>query len=207
MAQIIFATSNPNKLREINELLNDTAIPGLPKIIGLAEIGYHKELQEDHNTLQENAKQKAEFIYQKFGLPCFSEDTGLEIDALHGEPGVRSARYAGPDKTANDNMQLVLYKLGNSENRSAAFRSVLAYTENGKEFHYFVGEVIGTIADHPIGHRGFGYDPIFIPDGYAQTFGQLPDEVKRSLSHRSRAFQKLVQHILSNQDIDQEEAE
>ena len=185
MKELIFATGNPNKVREVQALLGQSIA-----VKSLAELGYQDELPENQDTLEGNALEKARFVANRFGQDCFSEDTGLEIDCMDGRPGVYSARYAGADKDADDTMDKVLAEMQNCTKRTARFRTVFALIING-EHHLFEGTVEGKIAEEKRGAGGFGYDPIFQPDGYQQTFGELPISVKRMISHRARAFQKL----------------
>lgn len=157
----------------------------------LSEIGCSEEIPEPWPTLEENALAKARFVCQRYGRNCFADDTGLEVDALDGRPGVQSARYAGPGKNSRDNMLKLLEELKNETRRKARFRAVIALIIDGEEM-LFEGIVNGVIAHQPRGEGGFGYDPIFIPEGYEQTFGQLPAELKNTMSHRFRAIEKLV---------------
>ncbi|MEL6720171.1 MAG: non-canonical purine NTP diphosphatase [Bacteroidota bacterium] len=183
--KIVFATHNPNKVREINEMLQ-----GAFEIIGLEEIGCTKEIPETQKTIQGNALQKARHVKRNFKADCFAEDTGLEVDALHGEPGVVTARYAGLQRDANANMAKVLGKLMGQKDRGAQFRTVIALTLEGKEYT-FEGIARGQIAMEKKGEQGFGYDPIFIPDGYEQTFAELSAEEKNRISHRGKATEQL----------------
>lgn len=184
--KIVFATNNPHKVKEVNEVLDDTF-----EIVSLKEIGCEEEIPETQPTLEGNALQKARYVKGNYGSDCFSEDTGLEIEALGGEPGVITAHYAGPARDPDANMDLVLEKLADKENRKAQFRTVIALILNGEE-HLFEGIVSGRIAPEKRGDGGFGYDPIFIPDGYEQTFAELASDIKNSISHRVRATHKLI---------------
>lgn len=187
--KIVFATNNQNKLRELREILG-----GDYEIVSLADIGCHEDIAETGTTLEENALLKARYVYDHYGLDCFADDTGLEVDALGGEPGVYSARYA--DETDHDseaNMAKLLRKLGDETNRKAHFRTVIALIQGGK-VHEFEGRVDGTILTEKHGTEGFGYDPLFRPDGYAETFAEMGAE-KNQISHRARAVQKLVEHL------------
>jgi XTP/dITP diphosphohydrolase len=163
----------------------------------LKEVGITEDIHETALTLHENALQKAQYVFEKCGCACFADDTGLEIEALNGEPGVFSARYAGPQKDSLANMQLVLKKLQGIGNRKAQFRTVIAYIDAMGNQHLFEGKVEGKIIETPTGAAGFGYDPIFVPEGYTETFAELPMEVKNSMSHRGRAIQKLVDFLNS----------
>ena len=188
--QIIFATQNPNKVKEIQNQL-----PKEIKIQSLLDLNYLKELEETQETLQGNALQKARFVFKKFGKSCFADDTGLEIEILNGEPGVYSARYGGPEKSFEKNMDLVLERLGKKDDRSAQFRTVIAFiNESGKEFT-FEGICKGKILESKIGTEGFGYDPIFRPNGYKETFAQMDLKTKNKISHRGLAVAKLIEFL------------
>lgn len=190
---LVFATGNQHKLEEVQGLLGkDFALSCLK------DVGITQDIPETAFTLQENALQKAQYVFQHCKCACFADDTGLEIDALNGEPGVFSARYAGPQKDSVANMQLVLEKLKGIEQRIARFRTVIAYIDaDGNEF-LFEGKVEGKIIDTPIGVKGFGYDPIFVPEGFDETFAELPMDVKNSMSHRGRAIQKLLEFLVNS---------
>ena len=188
--KLIFATHNPNKLSELKEILSDSK----QEIISLNELGYTSEIEETGSTLEENALIKARTIYKQYKENVFSEDTGLEIEFLNNEPGVYTARYAGKEKDANKNMDKLLQKLELSSNRNAQFRTVVALIYKGKE--YLIEAVCsGSIAFEKSGEGGFGYDPIFIPTGYEQSFAQLSSEIKNTISHRAKALQKLKEKI------------
>ena len=187
--EIVFATNNPHKVKEIQALLPD----GL-KVIGLKALGFEGEIPENQLTLEGNAREKAEFIYNRFGMNSFADDTGLEIESLHGEPGVYSARYAGTAKDPQANMDLVLRKLDGVNHRNARFRCVIALILGG-EAKLFEGVVNGQILREKRGGEGFGYDPIFLPQGYEQTFAEMPLALKNTISHRSQAFQKLADYL------------
>ncbi len=189
MRKIVFATHNPNKVREVQQLIH-----GKLEIIGLDQIGCHEDIPETNPTINENAFQKAQFIKMHFGIDCFAEDTGLLVDALNGEPGVYSARYAGEDKNPEANMSLLLKKLRNEEKRKARFKTVIALIIDGKE-HQFVGEVFGEILKAPKGTNGFGYDPVFLPAGFSKTFGEMTQREKSRISHRSIAVNKLLSFL------------
>ena len=195
MKRIVFATNNQHKLDEIRQILGNDF-----QILSLADIGCHEEIPEDHDTLQENALQKAQYIVDHYHVSCFADDTGLEVDALGGEPGVHSARYAeGTDHDSEANMRKLLLKFGNNNNRRARFRTVIALLleENGKwREEIFDGIVEGHIAREKKGSEGFGYDPIFVPDGYDLSFAELGMDVKNSISHRARAVRKLADFLL-----------
>ncbi len=186
MKKIVFATNNFNKLNELKRIIGD----GM-EILSLDDINVHEDIPETGVTLAENASQKSHFIYDRFHLDCFSDDTGLEVEALNGAPGVYSARYAGNNATYNDNVNKLLRELDGKSNRKAAFKTVISLILDGKE-HQFEGRVDGVITHDKRGIGGFGYDPVFLPDGYAQTFAEMPMELKNTISHRGRATAKLV---------------
>ena len=186
MKEIVFATNNHHKLFEIRSILRNDF-----NVLSLTDIGYFKEIPETGDTLAMNASQKSHTIYDQYNVDCFSDDTGLDIDALNGEPGVYSARYAGENASYDDNVNLVLSKLEGIENREASFRTVISLILDGKEFQ-FEGRVSGYITKDKRGSEGFGYDPIFQPDGFETTFAELPSEIKNKISHRAKAMEKLV---------------
>ena len=192
--ELIMATQNKNKVKEINALL-----PASIQVKTLEEIGCLEEIPETQETLEGNAFQKAQFVADKYGVNCFADDTGLEIDALKGEPGVYSARYAGPEKKADDNMNLVLNKLEGVADRKARFRTVIALIIDGVET-VFEGIAEGEITKEKSGQEGFGYDPIFRPTGYKETFSELTMKEKNEISHRGRAVKKLVEHLSKLQE-------
>ena len=187
--KLVFATNNLNKLSELQYLL-----PANIELLGLKDIGCNQELPETQNTLEGNAMQKAEFVFEHFGYNCFSDDTGLEVEALNNEPGVYSARYAGKDCNPNDNMQKVLQKLVGSNDRNAKFRTVIALIIDGKK-SLFEGECEGEITKERKGEKGFGYDSIFLPKGVDTTFAQMTKKQKGAISHRGRATKKLVEFL------------
>lgn len=184
--KLVFATHNPGKLQEVRELLAPDY-----EVIGLSELGDHEDIEETALTLEGNAWIKARTVWQKHGLSCFSDDTGLEIEALDGAPGVFSARFAGPDKDPQANMDKVLDELKGQGNRKARFRTAVALVLNGKEF-LFEGTVNGEITTVQSGAKGFGYDPIFSPNGYDTTFAEMDGPTKNAISHRGLAIKKLV---------------
>ena len=184
--KIVFATNNPNKLKEIQSLL-----PKEIEIISLNEIGCNEDIPETGDTLEANAFQKAHYIKDNFNYDCFADDTGLEIDELNGDPGVYSARYAGPERNANANMNKVLNELKGKKNRKARFRTAIALILKGEE-HLFEGKVEGYISKDKQGNEGFGYDPIFIPENDIRSFAQMSMQEKGVISHRGRAVKKLV---------------
>lgn len=190
--KICFATNNSNKIKEVALLLEDEI-----QLLGLKDIGCTEELREDQSTLEGNAEQKARYVFEKYNINCFADDTGLEVEALNNEPGVFSARYAGPQRSDEDNMALLLERLNSSENRKARFRTVIcAFIDDQK--YFFEGVVNGEITKEHNGDKGFGYDPIFIPTGYSQTFAQMSTEEKNKISHRSIAVRKLVDFLKTN---------
>lgn len=191
MQQIVFATNNPNKIKEVNALLGDQY-----NFLSLQEIGCTQELEETQDTLEGNAIQKASYVQQHFDCNCFSEDTGLEIHALNGAPGVITARYAGPERNNEANMAKVLEELKQHQDRSAQFRTVIALFLDGEQ-HLFEGIVKGRIALEKQGDQGFGYDPIFIPEGHDISFAQMDRSTKNTMSHRARAIQKLTTFLKS----------
>ena len=188
--KICFATHNENKLQEIKEIL-----PGDFELIGLAELGLNEEIPETGETLEENSMQKATFIFDRFKIPIFADDTGLEVLALDGQPGVYSARYAGSQRNAEDNMSLLLKNLKESNDRSACFKTVITYINVEGNSKQFVGQASGVMTKEKRGTGGFGYDPIFEPTGFNQTFGEMDSEQKNQISHRARAFKKLVNYL------------
>jgi XTP/dITP diphosphohydrolase len=188
MKKIVFATGNSNKLKEITY-----AVDGF-EIVGLTDLDITEEIPETGTTLKENALQKARYVYDKTGLSCFSDDTGLEIDALNNRPGVYSAMYAGADCSAENNMQKVLKELSGIRNRKAKFKTVIALILNGEEY-FFEGDVNGEILQEKKGSDGFGYDPIFKPEGHKETFAQMSIGLKNKISHRGLAVKKLVSFL------------
>jgi XTP/dITP diphosphohydrolase len=190
MTTLIFATQNEHKSREVEQLLGGTY-----HIQSLATFNLTEELPETGHTLEANAEEKALYVFNKLHKPCFAEDTGLEVEALKGEPGVYTARYAGPQRDNRANMQKVLQQLQGNPNRKARFRTVLAYIPENGATRLFEGIVEGHIAEEITGAGGFGYDPIFIPEGYTQTFAELGDAVKNQISHRARAVEAFRQWL------------
>lgn len=186
--KIVFATNNPNKLKEVQDLLP------FFEVVGLQDIGCHEDIAETATTLEGNAKIKANFVKENFGFNCISDDTGLEVEALNGAPGVYSARYAGEPANAEKNMNKLLDALKNHDNRSARFRTVIALRYGREEF-VFDGTCDGEILSEKKGTEGFGYDPIFKPKGSASTFAEMSIEEKGAISHRGKAIEKLVAFI------------
>ena len=189
MQQLLFATNNAHKLEEVA-----AKIKGSIQLVSLNDIGCNDDIEETGTTFSQNASLKSHFIYNKYHLNCFGDDSGLEIDALSGEPGVYSARYAGVHGDHAANNQKVLDKLSSTTNRKARFRTVISLIWNGEE-HFFEGTVEGTIRHELIGAAGFGYDPIFQPNGYAKTFAEMSLEEKNAISHRAKAMGKLLDFL------------
>lgn len=189
--KLIFASNNQHKIEELKTFVGNESDNYRIEIVSLKEAGIDIDIAEPHDTLEENASEKSWTIYQLTGNDCFSEDTGLEIEALNGEPGVKSARYAGESKYFKDNIDKVLNKLANETNRSARFRAVISLIIDGKETQ-FQGICRGKIIDSPQGTEGFGYDPIFIPDGSKRSFAEMSIEEKNQFNHRTKAAAKLV---------------
>ena len=182
--KLIFATHNSNKVKEILPLIGDN------ELSSLEDIGFHNEIEETGKTLEENALIKVRFIYDKFNENCFADDTGLEVECLDGAPGVYSARFAGKQKNAEDNIYKLLDLLKNKPNRKAQFRTIIALIIDGKEY-VFEGIVKGEILEKKRGNKGFGYDPVFLPEKYDQSFAELPFNEKNKISHRAPALKKL----------------
>jgi len=187
--KILFASSNENKIKEIKALL-----PEGYELVSLADIDFHEEIPETGDTIEENAIQKATYLAGKLSIPCFADDTGLVIPKLKGEPGVYSARYAGKQRNADDNMNLVLEKLNNKTARSAHFLTVIALHIFNKTV-VFEGKIDGTIITEKRGTHGFGYDPIFVPENETRTFAEMSAEEKNSMSHRGRALEKMIDFL------------
>ena len=184
--KIVFATHNAHKVSEVQAVLGSEY-----QLVTATEAGISEEIPETQPTIEGNALQKARYVYEHIGLNCFADDTGLEVEALNGAPGVYSARYAGEHVSYADNNKLLLKNLAGCQNRKARFRTVIALILDGKE-HLFEGRVEGTIATEPHGEGGFGYDPLFIPEGSQLTFAEMSPEAKNGISHRGRAVAKLV---------------
>jgi XTP/dITP diphosphohydrolase len=189
MRTLCFATNNEHKRAEIQALLGKEF-----KVVGLREVGCGEELAEDQTTLEGNSLQKADYVFNHYKVACFADDTGLEVEALNGEPGVYSARYAGSQRNSNDNMNLLLANLAKSENRKAQFRTVITLITQ-KEKQQFEGVLKGVIINEKRGAGGFGYDPIFIPEGETKTLAEMTMSEKNLLSHRARAIEKLVLYL------------
>lgn len=189
--QLVFATHNENKFKEVSALLPDAI-----SLLSLSMIGCHEEIEESGSTLLENAQIKAHYVYENYGLACFADDTGLLVEALNDAPGIYSARYAGEHGDAAANMDKLLLELDGIHNRNARFETVIALIMNNGN-HHFKGTVHGTITHVKQGEEGFGYDPIFMPKGFDQTFAQLPLETKNRIGHRGKAIQELISYLKS----------
>ncbi len=194
--ELVFSSSNLNKIKEIQLLL-----PSSIKLLSLIDIGCLEDIPETAATIKGNAIQKAQYVTEKFGLACFADDTGLEVESLSDEPGVYSARYAGPQRNAEDNMQKLLQNLENKSNRNAQFKTVICLHKNGEQF-LFEGVVKGIIITEKRGHEGFGYDPIFQPFGYEETFAQMPLALKAKMSHRGIAVAKLIEFLTKSEGFE-----
>ena len=192
MKKLVFATNNEHKLRELRQILT-----GEFELLSLHDIGCNEEIPETGTTLESNASQKSNYIWNKYGINCFADDTGLEINALGNDPGVYSARYAGEEKSPEANMKKVLDKMADDTDRRARFRCVFSLIIGGIE-HQFEGVVEGVILREKEGTGGFGYDPIFRPDGYKHSFASLSPKEKNNISHRGRAVMKLVEYLKNN---------
>ena len=190
--QLVFASNNKNKILEIQSILPETI-----EILSLESIGCYEDIPETAATIEGNAVLKANYVTQKYGYNCFADDTGLEVDSLNGEPGVYSARYAGEQRNADDNMNKLLECLSDKSNRKAQFKTVIALNLNGKQ-HLFTGIARGEITLEKSGDQGFGYDPIFKPEEYQETFAQLSLDIKNKISHRGKATQQLIDFLKLN---------
>lgn len=189
--KLVFASNNLNKIKEIQSILN-----GSIQLLSLEEIGCFEEIPETAATIEGNAILKANYITEKYGYDCFADDTGLEVTALNGEPGVFSARYAGEQRNAEDNMNKLLDALQDLSDRSAQFKTVIALNLNGEQ-HLFTGLAKGNITFNRAGSHGFGYDPIFQPENYSETFAELSSDIKNKISHRAKATQQLIDFLNS----------
>jgi XTP/dITP diphosphohydrolase len=190
--KLVFASNNKNKIQEIQAL-----VPNTIQIVSLEEIGCFEDIPETADTIEGNAILKANYVTEKYGYDCFADDTGLEVEALNGAPGVYSARYAGEQKDANDNMDKLLFELKDKTNRKANFKTVIALNLKGKQI-LFSGIIHGKIIEEKIGTNGFGYDPIFVADGYEKTFAELSMEEKSTISHRGIAVKQLIEYFTKN---------
>jgi XTP/dITP diphosphohydrolase len=188
--KLVFASSNKNKIQEIQQL-----VPNTIQILSLEDVGCTEDIPETADTIEGNAILKANYVTEKYGYDCFADDTGLEVEALNGAPGVYSARYAGEQKDSNDNMDKLLSELKEKSNRKANFKTVIVLNLNGKQ-HLFTGIVNGKIIEEKIGTNGFGYDPIFVADGFDKTFAELNMEEKSTISHRGIAVKELIKHLI-----------
>jgi XTP/dITP diphosphohydrolase len=188
---LVFASDNANKISEIRRMLPENI-----RILSLKEIGCTEEIPETADTIEGNAILKADYVTRNYGYDCFADDTGLEVDALRGAPGVYSARYAGEQKSSADNIEKLLEELDNESNRKAAFKTVIALNIKGKQ-HLFTGIVRGEITREKSGESGFGYDPVFVAEGYQQTFAEIPIDEKAAISHRGKAVRQLVSFLNS----------
>lgn len=189
--KLVFASNNLNKIKEIQSILN-----GSIQLLSLEEIGCFEEIPETAATIEGNAILKANYVTEKYGYDCFADDTGLEVTALNGEPGVYSARYAGEQRNADDNMNKLLDALQDQPDRSAQFKTVIALNLNGEQ-HLFTGLAKGEITFNKAGSHGFGYDPIFQPENYSETFAELSSDIKNKISHRAKATQQLIDFLNS----------
>lgn len=187
--KLVFASNNKNKIKEFQQQL-----PATIEIVSLEDIGCNEEILETADTIEGNSVLKANYVTEKYGYNCFADDTGLEVEALNGAPGVFSARYAGEQRSADDNMDKLLQALSNQPNRNAQFKTVVTLNLNGKQ-HLFTGIASGEITLSKVGKEGFGYDPIFQPEGYQQTFAELSSELKNQISHRGKATQQLISFL------------
>ena len=187
--QLVFASNNINKIKEIQSILN-----GSIQLLSLEDIGCHEEIPETADTIEGNAILKANYVTKKYGYDCFADDTGLEVNALNGEPGVYSARYAGEQRNADDNMNKLLDALADKSDRTAQFKTVIALNIKGEQ-HLFTGIAKGEITLNKSGNHGFGYDPIFMPENYKETFAELSAEIKNKISHRAKATQQLIDYL------------
>ena len=189
MKTLVFATNNKHKIREVSEMLD-----GVVEVKSLADVGLSGDIPETSDTLQGNALQKAQWVWERVGMDCFADDTGLEVDVLGGAPGVYSARYAGEHCSFDDNIDKLLTALDGKTNRKADFRTVICLMEQGVP-RYFEGRVDGVILTERYGSEGFGYDPVFMPDRFAVSFAEMPLDVKNQISHRGRAVKLLVDYL------------
>jgi len=187
--QLVFASNNKNKIQEIQSILN-----GSIQLLSLEEIGCQEEIPETANTIEGNAILKANYVTEKYGYDCFADDTGLEVQALNGEPGVYSARYAGEQRNSDDNMNKLLDGLSDKEDRSAQFKTVIVLNIKGEQ-HLFTGIAKGDIVLEKTGDHGFGYDPIFKPENYDETFAELSSDIKNKISHRAKATKQLIDFL------------
>ncbi|MEZ3578128.1 MAG: RdgB/HAM1 family non-canonical purine NTP pyrophosphatase [Muribaculaceae bacterium] len=195
LKQIVFATNNAHKLGELR-----TMLAGRFRVVGLADIGCRDDIPEDADTFEGNALAKAQWVFDHYGLDCIADDSGLEVDALGGEPGIHSARYAGAGHDDAANNALLLSRLEGAGDRSARFRTVIAMVRKGRQPMYFHGTVEGRILEAPRGESGFGYDPLFVPEGWDKTFAEASADEKNSVSHRGRAVRELCRYLFRSPD-------
>ncbi len=195
MKRLVFATNNQHKIKELKQILGDHF-----QVLSLADLNFREDIPETGISLKENASQKSHFIYERFGLDCFADDTGLEVDALAGAPGVYSARYAGENATYDENVTKLLSEMDGKSDRKARFKTVISLLINGEEY-FFEGKVEGSITERRSGNDGFGYDPVFLPDGFNETFAEMSSYKKNKISHRGRAVAKLVS-FLGNKNME-----
>ena len=196
MRKLIFATNNTHKLSEIRHIMSGCDI----EILSLSDINFFEEIAETCDTLEGNALQKAQFIYDRFQMPCFADDTGLEVNALNGAPGVYSARYAGEKCSYQDNVIKLLHEMNEKADRTACFKTVIAYIENG-EHRFFNGELHGSILTEQRGKQGFEYDPVFMPTGYHQSYAEMEAPLKNSISHRYLAVKSFTDFLIINNHL------
>jgi XTP/dITP diphosphohydrolase len=196
MTDLLFATGNVHKLREVQEIVGNEF-----RILSLRDVNIDSDIPETSDTISGNAAQKARFVYEKTGMDCFADDTGLEVDALDGRPGVYSARYAGEGCNFDDNVTKILKELSGVENRNAHFRCVVCLILAGEEY-FFEGRIEGAILKERKGQEGFGYDPVFVPIGYQQTFAEMPPYLKNGISHRGKAMFKMMKFLKKNGNND-----
>ncbi len=190
MKQLLFASHNENKIREVRAMVS-----GRYELFGLHDVELTEDIPEPFDSFEANAQAKALYTFKKTGIPSFSDDSGLEVIALNNQPGILSARYAGPQKSAEDNIAKLLFELRDIPFRHARFVAVFAYQMNEEQCYFFKGQVEGRISLTPMGSGGFGYDPVFIPAGFDQSFGQLKDSVKKAISHRAKAMTKFLSFL------------
>ncbi|HTO36176.1 MAG TPA: non-canonical purine NTP diphosphatase [Flavobacterium sp.] len=193
--ELVFASNNIGKIKEIQMLLPENI-----KILSLHDIGCTEDIPETADTLEGNAILKADYVTQNYGLPCFADDSGLEVESLNGAPGVHSARYAGEPKNDDNNIDKLLFELTNKENRKARFKTVIALNLNNKQ-ELFSGTVHGNIIHEKRGTNGFGYDPVFSPEGYSQTFAEMSIDEKSKISHRANAVKQLIKRLLTENEL------
>ncbi len=197
MKKLVFATNNAHKLEEVRAIL-----AGKYEVAGLKDIGFNGDIPETGTTLDENASIKSHFVADRYWMNCFADDTGLEVEALDGAPGVYSARYSGKDATYEKNVDKLLKELSGKTNRAARFRTVISLLLDGQEYK-FEGVVTGKIIEERRGKGGFGYDPVFVPDGYEQTFAEMEPDLKNKISHRGRAIRKFAEFLRPEENKDQ----